>query len=453
MEEQKNKVEPIAKTDQPKLKLNYKRTFFMGFAFFAILMLWQMYNQYCPKFLRELLGEDKEYLIGMIMAADNFFAIFMLPLFGALSDKTKSKWGRRMPYIVVGMILSIIVFPFIAVMYYLNNLVGLIIMMGLTLLIMNMYRNPAVALTPDVTPKPLRSQANGIINLVGYIGAICGGAIALLFGIIFKNNLAKQGIAAFIVTSFFMLLALILLIINIKENKIVEEMKDEMALGETMSESFTDLSEDNPLTKKDKINLWIMLASVLFWYISFNAVESFYSLFCEEIYGPGSIQSFIIMAGLPLSSVLTFLFTINLPAKIGRKNSVLIGLISIIVGFGIIVLLGIFQKDHYNSIVFIGGVIISGIGWALINANSYPMLVEMSNKSNVGKFTGYYYTFSMIAQTVTPVLVGAIIAKTNYKALFIYSLITMVIALIIFSFFKEKRVKIEKKKGFDKFDE
>ena len=119
------------------LKLNYKRTFYMGFAFFAILMLWQMYNYYCPKFLEHFLGTDKAYLIGVIMAADNLFAVFMLPLFGALSDKTKSKWGRRMPYMVIGMFLSAIVFPIITVMYYLDSLIGVIVMMGLILLIMN----------------------------------------------------------------------------------------------------------------------------------------------------------------------------------------------------------------------------------------------------------------------------------------------------------------------------
>ena len=130
---------------EKKLKLNYKRTFYMGFAFFAILMLWQMYNYYCPLFLESMLGDSKAYVIGLIMAADNIFAIFMLPLFGSLSDKTHTKWGRRMPYLVVGMIASAICFPLIAVMYYVNSLVGLIIMMGLILIIMNIYRNTAVS--------------------------------------------------------------------------------------------------------------------------------------------------------------------------------------------------------------------------------------------------------------------------------------------------------------------
>jgi len=440
--------------EQKKLKLNYKRTFYMGFAFFAILMLWQMYNYYCPLFLEDLLGDDKTYLIGLIMAADNMFAIFMLPLFGALSDKTKTKWGRRMPYMVIGMILSAIVFPFVAVAYYKHSLIALIVMMGLILLIMNVYRNPAVALMPDVTPKPLRSQANGIINLVGYIGAVLGGAIALVINIFFKN-LETRGIAAFIVSSFFMILAVVILILKINEPRLVKEVEEEMKEGENHSESFTKIAEGKTLklSKQDKINTFILLFSVLFWFVSFNAVESFYSIFCKKTFGEDSFVGTIVMAGLPLSSILTFIFTINLPAKIGRKNTVLIGLGALNLGFLIIVLEGVFS--NYNVALFIFAIIICGIGWALINANSYPMLVEVSNKDNVGKYTGLYYTFSMIAQSITPVLVGFLITiKQHYKILFIYALITIIIASVIFVFFKEnKKAKIKIKKGMEKFED
>ncbi len=192
---------------------------------------------------------------------------------------------------------------------------------------------------------------------------------------------------------------------------------------------------------------------MLFWFISFNAVESFYSVFCKESFGQESIVGTLVMAGLPLSSIITFMFTINLPAKIGRKRTVLIGLISLILGFGIIVLEGIF--DWYNPIIFVVAIIVCGIGWALINANSYPMLVEVSNKDNVGKYTGLYYTFSMVAQSITPVLVGALITiKGHYKILFVYALVAMTIAMIIFSFFKEnKKVKIKIKKGAEKFED
>lgn len=437
-----------------KLKLNYKRTFYMGFAFFAILMLWQMYNYYCPLFLQDLLGDDKAYLIGLIMAADNLFAVFMLPLFGYLSDKTKTRWGRRMPYMVIGMILSAVVFPFVAVAYYFHSLITLIIMMGLILVIMNVYRNPAVALMPDVTPKPLRSQANGIINLVGYIGAVLGGAIAMIIKIFFKS-LETQGIAAFIVSSFFMILAVVILILKINEPKLVKEVEQEMSDGEAYSESFTknDTNGKPKLAKQDKINTLVLLFAVFFWYVSFNAVESFYSVFCKKTFGENSFVGTIVMAGLPLSSIITFLFTINLPVKIGRKKTVLIGLGCLIGGFGIVVLEGAFS--WYNAIIFVIAIILCGVGWALINANSYPMLVEVSTKENIGKYTGIYYTFSMIAQSITPVLVGYLITiQGHYKILFIYALIAMVIALGVFSFFKEnKEVTRKIKKGLEKFED
>lgn len=436
--------------ENKKLKLNYKRTFYMGFAFFAILMLWQMYNYYCPKFLEHFLGTDHAYLIGIIMAADNLFAVFMLPIFGALSDKTKSKWGKRMPYMVIGMALSAIVFPLITVMYYLNSLVGVIIMMGLILVIMNAYRNPAVALMPDVTPKPLRSQANGIINLVGYIGAVLGGGIALVIGFITKD-LKSQGLIAFIVASFFMILALIILILKINEPKILEEVKDDMLEGEKQSENFTNTKKQGKLSKQDKINTFILLFSVLFWFMSFNAVESFYSIFCDKAFPDQGFVGTIVMAGLPLSSIITFLCAINLPVKIGRKNTVLIGLGCLILGFLIVVLQGFLG---YNAYIFIISIIICGIGWALINANSYPMLVEVANSENMGKYTGLYYTFSMVAQSITPVIVGILITvQGKYEILFVYAFITMVIATMIFYFFKGKKVDIEKKKGFDSFDE
>lgn len=423
--------------EETKLKLNYKRTFYMGFAFFAILMLWQMYNYYCPLFLETFFGKDKAYLIGLIMAADNLFAIFMLPLFGALSDKTKSKYGRRMPYMIIGMTLSAIIFPFIAVMYYLNSLVGVIIMMGLILLVMNFYRNPAVALMPDVTPKPLRSQANGIINFVGYVGAVLGGGIALIIGMIFKDNLQIQGIAAFLVASFFMIIAIIILILKINEPKIVKEMEPEMQLGEEMAKSNEEVKIEGKLTKREKINTFILLFSVLFWFVSFNAVESFYSIFCKNAFPNQGFVGTIVMAGLPLSSIITFICTVNLPAKIGRKNTVLIGLGCLIFGFLIVVIQGF---TAYNALIFIIAIIVCGMGWALINANSYPMLVDVANKENMGKYTGLYYTFSMIAQSITPVLVGFLITvQGHYSVLFIYAFIAMLIAAIIFVFFKETK--------------
>ena len=172
------------------LKLNFKNTLKIAFAFFGILMLWQVYNTYCPiileKMLQELGVESTNYIVGIIMALDNVAAIFIMPIFGTLSDKTKTKFGKRMPYIVIGMLLTIIVFPFIALMCMWNMFAGVIVFMMLFLIIMQSYRSPAVALMPDVTPKPLRSTANGLINLIGYFGGVFATVLGMLS--IFKLN-------------------------------------------------------------------------------------------------------------------------------------------------------------------------------------------------------------------------------------------------------------------------
>ena len=438
------------------LKLNYKRTFFIGCAFFSILMLWQVYNTYCPLMLQSLLADkfqvenELTYVIGIIMAADNLFALFMLPLFGKLSDKTKSRFGKRMPYIVVGMILSAILFPLIVVCFINKSLAGVIIMMGIILIIMNAYRNPAVALMPDVTPKPLRSGANGIINLVGYIGAVIAGALAMFL------KTEETYLYSFLIASAFLIIAVVILIITINENKILVEVESDMKKGEELSSSLEEVTEDKPLSKSDKKNMWILLIAILFWFISFNAIETFNSLYCQKILNEtGLAGTFTII--LTVSSIITFATLGTLSNKLGRKLTVLIGLASIIFG---IIIISIYSYTPLieSGLIFIIyiAVVFIGIGWALVNINSYPMIVEMANKNNVGEFTGKYYTFSMIGQTVTPILVGLIMSfnDSGLRVLYIYSLITMIIAAIIFFFVKEKKVAVkDAKKGFEVFSD
>lgn len=465
------------------LKFNYRNTLYIGCAFFSILMVWQVYNHYCPLFLDYLLrsntklalvDNERLYIIGIIMAADNLLAIFMLPIFGTLSDKTKSKYGRRMPYIIIGMFLSAICFPLIAVMFISNNLVGLIIIMAIILIIMNMYRNPAVALMPDVTPKPLRSKANGIINFVGYLGAILAGGLAMFLKITDSSasnwiptaSGKTNAILAFAIASFFLLLAMIILILKINENKLVKETEADLALGETLSETHGDVSENAKLNTIDKRNVLILLFAIFFWYMAFNALETFNSLFCKNVLNNESAGGTIVII-LTVSSIITFLATVNLPTKIGRKRAVIVGILALLVGFAIIVLhlvfAGVFKSNFDSNSTTISiipiyiAIVFCGFGWALINANSYPMLVEMANKSNVGKYTGYYYTFSMGAQAATPILIGIIMSlkTTGLRILYIYSFILIIIALVTFLFYQEKKTnrnEIITKKGFSALD-
>lgn len=435
-----------------ELKLNYKNTLFIGCAFFSILMIWQVYNHYAPLFLGDLLKNTLEnekerlYIIGIIMAADNFFALFMLPIFGNLSDRTKTPIGKRMPYILFGMLFASIFFPLIAVMFIKKSLVGVIVMMGLILIIMNVYRSPAVALMPDLTPKPLRSKANGIINLTGYLGAIIAGGMAMVFDI-------NKALYSFIIASVMMLIAMILLFFNIKENKLLKENEADLKLGEELSQSLDKIEEDKPMSKSDKRNFIILIISVFLWFVSFNAVETFISTYCKEILSDEKIGGLIVIV-LTVSSILTFIPSGFLANKIGRKRSVIIGLGSIIFGF----ILAIVASKLYESggmLIMILAIVFCGIGWALINVNSYPMLVELSSRKNIGKYTGYYYTSSMVAQTVTPILIGFIMffRAEGLNLLFVYSLITMIMALAVFVLFKEnKKVVRQIQKGLAVFD-
>src|SRR5574344_2517853 len=223
-----------SKEEKP-LKLNYKRTFIIGFAFFGILMLWQVYNTYCGKFLTQMFASlqgysyddlnlpenasvllDVQYLVGIVMACDNIAALFLLPIFGHLSDKTHTKGGKRMPYIVGGTLVSAIAFPFIPIFYQYNNLAGMISLMAIVIFFMMMYRNPAVALMPDLTPKPLRSRANGIINIVGFLGGGVGTilAIPLSFGNYLKSVDSATGRGNFWIIEIPFLVASLLMIIS-----------------------------------------------------------------------------------------------------------------------------------------------------------------------------------------------------------------------------------------------
>ena len=453
------------------LKLNIKRTFIIGFAFFGILMLWQVYNTYCPLFLTKIFEEqygktdlDCQYIVGVLMALDNLFALFMLPLFGSLSDKTNSKFGKRMPYILIGTVASAIVFPLIVVMYIKGSLVGVIIMMCLTLIFMQMYRNPAVALMPDITPKPLRSKANAIINVVGYVGAILAGAIAMIFP--FKSYESSwMLLIPFIICCVAMIATIAVLFIKVKENKIAVEMQDDMKRGEELSELEEKVVENGPISKKNLISLIIMVAAVFLWFASFNSVETFWSTYGERFLNIKNYSLFTIV--LTVASLISFVPAALVSEKIGRKWTIVIGLGIIVIGMMLITFVkpGIPLPQEivngeviiYNKTPFMLYICFAlcGIGWAFVNCCSYPMFVELAGGNNVGKFTGLYYAASMLAQSLTPVVAGLVILKAQkWEVLFVYATIVMAAALIVFMFVnnvKTKNVKI--KKGLEAFDQ
>lgn len=450
-----------------ELKLNYKRTFVIGFAFFGILLLWQVYDLWCPTFLTELFKSvlvttkdtEVQYLVGIIMALDNLAALILLPIFGKLSDRTHTKIGKRMPYILVGTFICTIAFPFIPVFFHYGKIAGTIIMMAVVVLFAMMYRNPAVALMPDMTPKPLRSKANGIINIMGYIG----GAFATVVGMFFvlSQYLAPksdgtitiwyQNIWAvelpFIIASVLMLISALVLFFSVKENKIAEEVKEDMIKGEEMSEAADKIAVDDEgvMSKANKTMLILILIAEFFWFMADNGVSTFLNNYI--IYGlkgsSASTSILVIISGI--GSILGFVFGGVLAGKIGRKWTVVLGLILTFISYAFWVLMTFVSGLNGTALPVWLFVLwfVKGLGMSFVHVNSYPMVVELCSSKKIGAFTGYYYASSMAAQTITPILLGALLLVPDFDwfLLPIYAGICIAISTVVFLFLKNVRLK------------
>lgn len=471
--------------DKP-LKLNMKRTFIIGFAFFGILLLWQVYDSWCPTFLTEIFKdsfnvsneEEVQYLVGIMMAIDNLAALILLPIFGHLSDKTKTPIGKRMPYILVGTFVCAVAFPFIPVFFHYNNVAGVISMMFIVVVFAMMYRNPAVALMPDMTPKPLRSKANGIINIMGYIG----GAFATVVGIFFVlsnylgskvdsdgnpvysfgwsrqyNNIWTIEIP-FLIASILMVISALVLFFLIKENKIEEEVKDEMKRGEELSETVDKVEENKPLTKANKITLILLLCAEFFWFMADNGISTFMGNYCIYFLGTASSSSMINTIVMGVGSVVGFALGGYIASKISRKwtlfSGLAITLASYVVWAILTFTLNIEGKGTFPVFIYIV-FFFKGFGMSLVHVNSFPMVVDLCPSSKIGRFTGYYYAASMAAQTITPIALGALLKVENFgwEYVPVYGLACVVIALVIVLFIKSIKTKIEVKKGLEIFDD
>ena len=464
-------------------KLNYKRTFTIGFAFFGILLLWQVYDTWCPTFLTELfknsfgVSDEKQvqYLVGIMMAIDNLAALILLPIFGRLSDKTHTRIGKRMPYIAVGTIVCAMAFPFIPVLFHYSKPIGVIIMMAIVVLFAMMYRNPAVALMPDMTPKPLRSKANGIINIMGYLG----GAFATVVGFAFvlsdylgtaklkdgtpkphtwayKNIWAVEG--PFLVASLLMLISAVVLFILVKENKIAEEVKDEMARGDALSETADKVDDDKPMSRANKIMLWLILGAEFFWFMADNGVSTFLNNYV--IYGTqsSSVGTGILTIVGGVGSVIGFAVGGIIASKIGRKFTLLGGLGLTFLGYLVWILLTFVVGLPTGSLPIWLFVIwfVKGFGMSLVHVNSFPMVVELCNSKKIGAFTGYYYASSMAAQTITPIALGSLFLVDGFHWDFlpVYAGICVAASIAVFIFVKNvKSKKTTFSKGLDAIGE
>ncbi len=421
------------------MKLNYKRTILIGFGFMSILAFWQFYDQVIPYLLENTFGL-KTLTANAIMAVDNVLAIFMLPLFGALSDRTNTRLGKRTPYILFGTIAAVILMVFLAFFQEAANFWGFITVLFLLLFTMAVYRTPAVAYMPDVTEKPLRSKANAIINLVGYIGGIFS-TVVMMF--MLKSDKSADGstvyssdqsfMPVFFVTAGFMLVSVLIMTLTVHENKVLTETNIKPEVAEDGSKE----KMSRPVFK----SFVLILLSVFLWFMSYNAVTTAFSRYCVNVWGTDLSVSSSYLLITTIVAIIAFVPLGFLSGAVGRKRTVLIGVALMAAGFTV----AAFIRQQTPLMYLIFGLV--GVGWAAINVNSYPMVVEMSNGADVGKYTGLYYTFSMAAQITTPLLSGFLIDNLGlgYSVLFPYAVAFAVLAFVTMCFVKHGDVKPQRK--------
>ncbi len=525
------------------MKLNYKRTILVGFAFFLICLFWQAYDNTIPLILTNKFGMSQTWS-GVIMALDNVLALFLLPVFGALSDRVKTKSGRRTPFIMIGTILAAVLFvglsiadarqltrvenvspekyesslaviydadpvisvpeaekdgmklgeairrvfsenkkqrlqelktrdEFLAIKMYKTDdsgaetttlteeytkyvvparnayawqqtvkspvtLIFFVVLLLGVLVSMGIFRSPAVALMPDVTPKPLRSKGNAIINLMGSFGGIT----VLVMGMIFKTGNAKNALMNYIpffcTVAGIMIISLVVFRLTVKEpawaldaQRIDEENDRELA--KAAGEAAPETERTGKLTRAECMSLIFILLSVALWYMGYNAVTSKYSVYASSVLDKDYNLTLIIAQA---AAIISYIPIGIISTKLGRKKTILAGVVMLAAAFGAAGFMRAGSPTWLMNILFA----LAGIAWATINVNSFPMVVELASSGNVGKYTGYYYTASMAAQVITPILSG-IFLDIRFTTLFPYATVFVVLAFVTMLFVRHGDAK------------
>ena len=436
------------------MKLNTKRTVLVGFAFLSICAFWQMYDNLIPKILTETFGIG-ESISGIVMASDNVLALFLLPLFGGLSDKCTSKLGRRRPFILFGTLAAValmMALPILTDSYHASpagwKIVCFIVSLGFLLIAMGTYRSPAVALMPDVTPKPLRSKANAIINLMGALGGIL---YLLITTFLYKtsSDIYVSYLPLFAIVGGIMLVALAIVMFCVNEPKLVAEQKKyEEAHPEDNLSEVTESGEALPTDVKNSLSF--LLVSIALWFIGYNGVTTWFSVYASEMWHMTLGQANTCLTIATAGAIVSYIPVGSIASKIGRRKTIRFGTL-LLSGSFFAAFLYTMVSDSFSPLLFVLFILV-GMAWAAINVNSLPMVVEMCKGSEVGKFTGLYYTFSMTAQIMTPIVAGWLLENVSYKTLFPYSAIFVFASFLTMGLVKHGDNKVEAKKGLEAFD-
>ncbi len=389
------------------MKLNYRRTICIGLAFMGITSFWQVYDTIIPLILKNTFGLA-ETLTGIIMALDNMLAIVLLPLFGAWSDKIDTRLGKRTPFIIAGTILSAVFLTLIPIADNHQNFIFFLISLGAVLLSMGLYRSPAVALMPDLTPPPLRSQGNALINVMGAVGSIYA---LLMIRVLVSHKIPPDYTALFASISVLLLAALLLLLFTVREKKLAAIISSEYDDYEP-EESTADNGVLTPAVKK---SLAFALLALVCYYMAFNGVTTAFSRYAQTVWGMVGgefASSFMLVA---ITAFISYLPAGILAGRIGRKKVISAGFLIMMISF---LAISMFKAWHPFINFFL---IVGSAGGSAVGVNIFPVIIDMCSAQDVGKYTGLYYTFSMSAQIITPILSGFLMEHISYYTLFPYA--------------------------------
>ena len=437
------------------MKLNYKRIFLIGLAFLSISAFWQMYDNIIPLILQNTFGLG-ETVTGTLMAADNALALFLLPVFGALSDKVDTRFGKRIPFIVVGTVLAVTFLMLLPVADKTVDLVLFIVALFAILLAMGLYRSPAVALMPDLTPNKLRSKGNAVINLMGAVGGVY---TLIMIKLLVGKGDRPDYTPLFVSVAALMVIAVGILVITIQEKKIKAKVAAEIKTYEERAgvtvetedtkekEAFEAGETKHVMPREVKRSMMYILLSIFLWFTAYNAVTTAFSRYTKVVWkleGGGFADCLMVAT---VAAIVSYIPIGNIASRVGRKKTIMGGIVLMTVCYFSAIFVG-----EYHPIINLAFAAI-GVGWAAINVNSYPMIVEMSKGCDIGKFTGTYYTFSMTAQIMTPILSGFLLENISYRTLFPYACVFSILAFLTMTQVHHGDVRPDKKKSIlENFD-
>jgi len=432
------------------------------------------------------------------MALDNFLALLLLPLFGALSDRTKTRFGKRTPYIFFGVIIGALMLIGVALVdnmqlskleeenipivevkvkdddttiyrfeyngmvtieysmeeaqlarahvvsqvtqKNITNLVLFIVVLFFAIVAMSTFRTPAVSLMPDVTPKPLRSKANAIINLMGAFGGVVALGLMTFLAKDFQSYLTL-----FVIIAVIMIVLLGVFLTTVKEPELLKQVNEEIEEYGIEQIEDEEISSAEKMPKEVRKSFLLIIASIIFWFMAYNAATTKFSIYAQNVLEMGFTLPLLIANA---AAIICFVPIGMIASKVGRRKTILVGIIILFVAF----ILGTIATPSTKILIYFT-MSLAGIGWATINVNSYPMIVEMSKGANIGRYTGYYYSASMAAQIVTPILSGVLMDSLGMRVLFPYSVVFCIIAFATMFFVKHGDSKPIPKAKLEAFED